>query len=422
MSGCDTVFAARRVALRGGVRPACVAVTDGRVVAVTSFYDQPTARRTVRLGDDEVLIPGLVDSHVHLQNPGHGDWEDLLSATAEAVHAGVTTLVDMPVDSEPVTVDLASLAAKRSAMERSVFTDVGLWGGVVPHNLGTLGALVDAGVLGFKAFMVSPGLEAFPPVDAAQLRTALAELVPYGVPLLVHAETAVGDSGSVDYQSFLASRPPVTEVCAVSAVVEAVAQTLGWAHIVHVSAASSLDVLAAAQARGLRLTAETCPHYLTSAVAKTAPPVRGAADADGLWAGLADGVLGLIVSDHSPCSPPEPVTSFADAAPGVAAAHLRLPVTWTALRKRGYTLTDLVRWCCSGPADLAGLSGKGRIAVGADADLVVFAPDAEVTVEPGRRRSPYDGHHLTGIARRTWLGGLEVDDVPRGRLLRRGGG
>lgn len=422
MPGCDTVFVGRRVVLRGGVRPACVAVADRRVVAVTSFDDLPTARRTVRLGDDEVLLPGLVDSHVHLQNPGHGDWEDLPSATVEAVRAGVTTLVDMPVDSEPVTVDLASLAAKRSAMEGSVFTDVGLWGGVVPGNLGSLGSLVDAGVLGFKAFMVSPGLEAFPPVDAAQLRTALAELLPYGVPLLVHAETPVADLGSVDYQGFLASRPPVTEVCAVSAVVEAVAETLGWAHVVHVSAAASLEVLAAAQARGLRVTAETCPHYLTSVVAKTTPPVRGAADADGLWIGLADGVLGLIVSDHSPCSPAQPVTSFADAAPGVAAAHLRLPVTWSAMRRRGYTLTDLVRWCCSGPADLAGLPGKGRIAVGADADLVVFAPDAAVSVEPGRRQTPYDGQRLTGAVRGTWLGGREVDDVPRGRLLRRGRG
>ena len=422
MASCDTVFIARRVVFRGGMRPACVAVTDGRVVAVTAWEDQPSAARRVVLADDEVLLPGLVDSHVHLQNPGHSEWEDVGQATNTALLGGVTTVVDMPVDSEPVTVDLEALAEKRAALSGRVFTDVGLWAGVIPANLGSLGALVAEGVLGFKAFMVSPGLESFPPVDAAGLRTALGELRPYGVPLLVHAEdeSFVLPASCSGAQGFLASRPAQVEVAAVSAVVCAAAQTGGWAHIVHVSAAASLPVLASAQARGVRVTAETCPHYLSAVgETKTTPPVRGVDDADGLWHGLADGVLDLIVSDHSPCSPPDDVSDFDTMAPGVAAAQLRLPVTWTALRARGFSLNDLVRWCCSGPAELAGLTSKGRISVGADADLVVFAPEQAFTVQRGVRATPYDGGTLSGVARQTWLRGVPADEVAHGQLLRR---
>ncbi len=393
------VLAARRVVLPEGVRAACVAVTGGRIVAVTPFGDAPRAARTVLLEPDEVLLPGLVDTHVHLQNPGHGDWEDLAAATSECARGGITTLVDMPVDSEPVTVDLPAVAAKRAAMANRVFTDVGLWGGVIPGNLGSLGELAATGVLGFKAFMVSPGLEAFPPVDIAQITAALHELALYGVPLLVHCEDGSG-----------------SEVAAVQGVADAVRATGGWGRLVHVSDETSLAIIGEARAAGARLTAETCPHYLVPprAAVHTSPPVRGSRAAQSLWRALADGVLDLVVSDHSPGDP-----HGQTGPPGVAAAHLRLPVTWTAMRERELTLPDLVRWCCTAPADLAGLSAKGRIAVGADADLVVFAPEAELTVAAGRRRTPYDGQVLRGQPRRTWLRGLEVDDVPRGRLLRR---
>jgi allantoinase len=396
----DTVFAGRRVVLPAGERACCVAVTDGRIVAVTAIDDAPVATSTITLADDEVLLPGLVDSHVHLQNPGHSDWEDLGSATLAALLGGVTTLVDMPVDSEPVTVDLAALSVKRAAMQGHVFTDVGLWAGVVPGNIGSLGPLVADGVLGFKAFMVSPGLESFPPVTAAELAKALEELVPYGLPLLVHAEDASG-----------------SEVDAVREVADAALVTGGRAHVVHVSDGMSLDVIRAARARGARLTAETCPHYLLPPAEQptTSPPVRGTAAAQALWRGLADGDLDIVVSDHSPGDP-----LGAGGPPGVAAAHLRLPLMWTALRARGLSLSELVRWCCSGPADLAGLRAKGRIEVGADADLCVFAPDQEQVVANGRRRTPYDGVTLTGVARSTWLRGLSVDGVPRGRLLSRG--
>ncbi|BEP16157.1 allantoinase AllB [Acidothermaceae bacterium B102] len=395
----DTVFVGRRVVLPSGVRPCCVAVTDGRVVSVSALDEVPDARRTVWLSDDEVLLPGLVDSHVHLQNPGHGEWEDLATATRAALLGGVTTLVDMPVDSEPVTIDRAALAAKRWAMNGRVFTDVGLWAGVVPGNLGTLGGLVAEGVLGFKAFMVSPGLESFPPVSAGDLATALVELGPYDVPLLVHAEDASG-----------------SEVAAVRDVASAVLATGGRAHIVHVSDGESVRVIRDARSRGGRLTAETCPHYLVPPAVQpaTSPPVRGTVAAQALWRGLAGGDLDIVVSDHSPGDP-----SGEAGPPGVAAAHLRLPLMWTALRARGLGLDELVRWCCAGPADLAGLPAKGRIAVGADADLCVFAPDQDQVVADARP-TPYEGIVLTGVARQTWLRGVPADDVARGHLLRRG--
>ena len=423
MTQYDTVFIAQRVVLRSGLKSACVAVSHGRVAAVTPMDSPPSGRIIVRLAEDEVLIPGLVDSHVHLQNPGHSDWEDVGAATKAAVAGGVTTVVDMPVDSEPVTIDAASVIAKRQALSGRVFTDVGLWGGIVPGNVGRLGELVAEGVFGFKAFMVSPGLESFPPISLYDLRLALAELVPYHVPLLVHAEDEslalpYTDGG---FAEFLASRPAEVEVAAVCAVVAAAEETGGRAHIVHVSAAGSLAVLEAARSRGVRVTGETCPHYLTDvADAKTTPPVRGSVDSEALWGGLAAGVLDQVVSDHSPCSPPGTSADFAESAPGVAAAHLRLPVTWTAMRQRGFGLTDLVRWCCSGPADLAGMHTKGRIVVGADADLVIFSPEQSFTVQPGARRTPYDGWTLAGVARRTWLHGVPTDDVARGRMLYRG--
>lgn len=395
----DTVFVAQRMVLPSGERPGCVAVTDGRVVSVTALDEVPDARRTVWLSADEVLLPGLVDSHVHLQNPGHSEWEDLATATRAALLGGVTTVVDMPVDSEPVTIDSAALAAKRSAMTGRVFTDVGLWAGVVPGNLGTLSGLVAEGVLGFKAFMVSPGLDAFPPVSTGELALALVELARYDVPLLVHAEDASG-----------------SEVAAVRDVAAAVLATGGRAHVVHVSDGESVAVIRAARAQGARLTAETCPHYLVppAVLPATSPPVRGAVAAQALWRGLADGDLDIVVSDHSPGDP-----SGGAGPPGVAAAHLRLPLTWTALRARGLGLDALARWCCEGPADLAGLSAKGRIAVGADADLCVFAPDQDQVVADARP-TPYDGALLTGVVRQTWLRGLPVDEVARGRLMRRG--
>jgi len=434
----DLLVVADRVLTPDGEVAAAVGVAGGRIRCVLPAGDLPPAARVVRLAADEVLMPGVVDTHVHLQDPGRPEWEDAASATRAAALGGVTTLVDMPLDSDPVTVDLASLAAKRAALAGRCVVDVGLWGGAVPGNAGRRGELLDAGVLGLKAFLSPSGLEDFPPLSADELAAALAELRTRDAVLLVHAE----DEGHARplrapaprYAQLLDSRPAEVEAAAVATVVEAARRTGGRAHVVHVSSAASLPLLAKARREQVRVTAETCPHYLAHAAEevpdgatalKAMPPVRAAADRRALWDALAAGVLDAVVSDHSPGPPGEP-GDFALAPPGVSSLQVSLSVVWTEARARGVPLHDVVRWMCRQPAELAGLRRKGRIEAGADADLVVLAPEQEHVVDgralahrqPG---TPYDGRRLRGVVRRTWLRGADLDDGPaRGRLLRRG--
>jgi allantoinase len=425
-----------RVVTPTGERPAAVAVHDGRIVFVGDPSDAPAASTVVQLADDEVLLPGLVDSHVHLQEPGRPGWEGAETATRAAALGGVTTLVDMPLDSQPVTVDLPSLRAKQHALKGRCEVDVGLWGGLVP-GLAGLRALSTAGVLGFKAFLSPSGCDHFAPLRPYDLVDALTRLQSSGLPLLVHAEDEsqalplVGPTRR--YTDYLASRPAAVEADAVAMLLEAVRATRGRAHVVHVSSAESVALLREAQREGLAVTAETCPHYLALSAellpdgvtqAKALPAVRGSADADALWAGLAEGVLGLVVSDHSPCAPGGKSTGdFAVDAPGVSSLQLRLPVLWTEARRRGHVLVDVMRWAAEAPATLAGLPTKGRIAVGADADLCVFAPDASLVVEGLAHRqpgSPYDGQCLHGVVRSTWVRGERCEEGRwRGRLLSR---
>ncbi len=438
MADCDLLVLGDRVVTPAGERRAAVGVLDGRVVFLGSPSRAPQARSVLRLADDEVLMPGLVDTHVHVQEPGCPGWEGAETATRAAALGGATTLVDMPVDGQPVTVDLASLEAKRVAFEGRCEVDVGLWGGAVP-GLAGVDELVNAGVLGFKAFLSPSGCAGFPPLGPADLTRVLTRLRPTGLPLLVHAENeleALTLAGpALRYADFLASRPAAVEAGAVSALVDAVRATAGRAHVVHVSSAEGLALVREAQREGLSVTAETCPHYLTLSAeqipdggtqAKALPAVRGSADADALWSGLADGVLGLVVSDHSPSAPGSKATGdFAVDAPGVSSLQLRLPLLWTEARRRGHDLADVARWAAAAPARLAGLPAKGRIAAGADADFCVLAPDDELTVgsvalahrQPG---SPYDGRRLYGVVRSTWLRGERCEDGRRrGRLLSR---
>jgi allantoinase len=437
MSELDLVVRARRVVTPAGEAPAAVGVRSGRIATVGRYEDAPAG--TVTLADEEVLLPGLVDSHVHVNEPGRTDWEGFATATAAAAAGGITTIVDMPLNSVPPTVDPAALAAKRAAAAGRVHVDVAFWGGAVPASLGRLRALHEAGVVGVKCFLLDSGVPEFPPLDAEQLRAALAELAAFDGLLVAHAEDpatieAAPPAAGPDYRAFVRSRPPEAETRAVATLIEAARATGARVHVAHVSAAAVLPLLEAAVADGVRITAETCPHYLTLAAedvpagateAKCCPPVRDRANREALWAGLRAGTLGCVVSDHSPC-PPElkrfDTGDFGAAWGGIASLQLALPLVWTGARERGLTLPDVVRWMAAGPAALTGLAGKSRIAPGADADLVAFAPEETFVVDPARLRhrhavSPYAGRTLHGVVRTTWVRGRETGVEPIGTLL-----
>lgn len=428
---------ARRVALPDGIRAAGVHTEGGRIVAVTGYDDVPDA---VTLADDEVLLPGLVDSHVHVNEPGRTEWEGFATATRAAAAGGVTTIVDMPLNSLPPTTTVDALHVKREAAGVQVAVDVAFWGGAVPGNAGRLRPLHDAGVAGFKCFLLDSGVPEFPPLDDAGLRAALREIAAFDGLLIAHAEDAdvIAHAAPPDgpsYARFLASRPGEAEERAIARLVAAAGDTGARVHVVHLADAGALPLLRRARAEGLRITVETCPHYLTFAAEeipdgatpfKCCPPIREAAHREALWAALSEGEIDCVVSDHSPCTPelkrPD-VGDFGLAWGGVASLQVTLPVVWTGARARGIGLDRVVRWMAEAPAALAGLPGKGAIAVGKDADLVAFAPDERFTVGELRHRNPvtpYAGRSLTGVVRRTWLRGEPVDGAPRGRLLRRG--
>ena len=454
-AGPDLLIQANRVVTPDGPVPAEVAVKDGKISAIRPLgppEDGDVAARVIRLADDEVLLPGLVDTHVHVNEPGRTEWEGFATATLAAAAGGITTIADMPLNSLPPTIDAAALRLKRAAAFGQCHVDIGFWGGAVPGNEADRESLHEAGVLGFKCFTVDSGVPEFPPLDAAGLERAAVQLAGLDSMLIVHAEDAVSiakarQPGGRDYAGFLRSRPDDAETTAVASVLEIARRTGVRAHILHVSSAAVLPLLAAARAEGLAITAETCPHYLALAAEdipdgatqfKCCPPIRARANRDELWDGLQAGIIDCVVSDHSPCPPAlKRLTEgdFATAWGGIASLQLAVSVVWASARERGLSVPDLARWMSAAPASIAGLPPKGGIAVGHDADLVAFAPDAEFTVEPRLLRhrhklTPYAGQRLAGVVRRTWLGGREVyagrgavpgDDRPGGRLLVRPG-
>src|SRR5690349_3931482 len=430
----DLVVRSRRAITPCGEIPAAIAVEGGRIVAIHPYDAKLVADKDVDLSDT-VLLPGLVDTHVHVNEPGRTEWEGFASATRAAAAGGVTTIIDMPLNSLPPTVDVAALRAKQAAATGQCHVDVGFWGGAIPGNAAALPGLHAAGVFGFKAFLADSGVPEFPPVDRAQLAAAMAAA---DALFVIHAEDPdhLHDAASsAAYADFLSSRPADAEHAAVATAIEVARAAGRRVHILHLSAASALPLIAQAKADGVRVTAETCPHYLTLDAAevpdgatefKCCPPIRDAANADLLWAALADGLITCVVSDHSPCTPElkrQDTGDFAAAWGGIASVQLGLPVIWTSARARGFSLADVVSWMASRPADLAGLAGKGRIAVGADADLVAFDPEAHFTVDPARLHhrnpvTPYAGKVLAGVVRTTWLRGRTVTgDAPRGAFL-----
>ena len=436
-----------------GEQPADVAVTSG-VVSAVSPHGALSAAQLIDVGD-LVVMPGLVDAHVHVNQPGRTDWEGFHTATRAAAAGGITTLVDMPLNSIPPTCSLEALQAKQGEAAEEAWVDVAFWGGVVPGNLDRLEELVAAGVCGFKAFLIDSGVPEFPPVEPPQVAEVLSHLASWDVPLLVHAELeapmaeAQRRFANADsrlrrrYASYLASRPAEGEDRAVGLVIRLAEQVGAWAHLLHLASGSAVEMVRAARSRGVRITAETCPHYLTvsaedipdgATAFKCAPPIRESHHREALWSGLADGSVGMVVSDHSP-APPEVKAlesgDFGRAWGGISSLQLRLPLVWSEARRRGHTREELARWLCDAPAQLAGLgSRKGRIAVGCDADLVIWDPDGAFTVDPAGLQhrhpvSPYAGRVLSGEVRTTILRGEVVFEDPdrfqrRGRLLERG--
>jgi allantoinase len=444
----DTVLRARRLVTAGREQAGCVGISDGRIIAVEPLESGLEGRRVVELGEDVVLLPGLVDAHVHVNEPGRTEWEGFASATRAAAAGGVTTILDMPLNSIPPTVDVAALEVKRKSALGQLSVDVGFWGGAVPGNLGELTGLHAAGVFGFKCFLVHSGVEEFPPLRPDDLEDYLRVLRTVDGLLIVHAEDGdeIEQAPSVhsdDYRDFLSSRPRVAEDRAIGRVIDAARATGARAHILHLSSSDALPLIAEARRDGVRITTETCPHYLTFAAEeipagatqfKCCPPIREAANREQLWQGLADGTIDCIVSDHSPCTPELKrldLGDFAQAWGGISSLQLGLSDVWTEARRRGFSLPDVVRWMAERPAQLVGLQRKGRIEPGYDADFCVFAPDDGFVVDPAtlfhrNPITPYAGRHLDGVVRSTWLRGLEIggaepaDDRPRGDLLTRG--
>lgn len=433
----ERTIRSRRVVLPQGIAPATISVRDG-VILEAGPYDRPA--------DDDmgdlVIMPGLVDTHVHINEPGRTEWEGFLSATKAAAAGGITTLIEMPLNSIPATTSVKAFQEKTAAAQGKCWVNVGFWGGVVPSNFEDLQPLFDAGCFGFKGFLTPSGVDEFEFLNVQDLRRAMAALSKMGARLLVHAELPEFITSISDRQNYLAymnSRPKQAEDAAIEELLEYSRESGCAVHIVHLSSADSVDRLRRAREERVPVTVETCPHYLALTAEeipegatefKCAPPIREAANQAALWDALRSGVIDMIASDHSP-SPPEmkQKTSgdFEDAWGGVASLQLSLPVVWTEAAKRGFDERNIVRWMSAEPAKLAGLSDrKGKIAVGYDADLVVWDPAEEFSVNPQllhhrHKLTPYSGRRLRGVVKQTYVRGLPVLDtsIPCGDILRR---
>jgi allantoinase len=453
MPPTDLIIRGQRVITPDSNGPATVHIRGGRIEHVGSFDDVPEGSPVVDAGDS-VVLPGLVDSHVHVNEPGRTRWEGFATATRAAAAGGVTTIVDMPLNSIPPTTTPDGLRQKLDAARGQCRVDVAFWGGLVPGNLGLLAQLYAGGVVGFKCFLIPSGVQEFAHVTEDELRPAMFELARLEAPLIVHAEMpgpvehalATCGAGEAEgdprrYETFLCTRPREAENEAVALMLRLCRETEARVHIVHHSSADALPLLREAKDAGLPFTAETCPHYLTFAAEEIAdgatefkccPPIRERENCERLWQALGDGTIDMIVSDHSPC-PPEMKRrgegDFLKAWGGISSLQFRLPVVWTEARRRGHTFDDLARWLAREPARLAGLlRRKGAITPGRDADIVIFDAEAtfRVTPETNEHRhklTPYDGREFTGVVEATYLRGEKIYESgefsasPTGTLL-----
>jgi allantoinase len=461
----NLIIRARQVVLPESTVAASIHISDDRITAVSSYDDVPAGCEVLDVNDDSIVMPGLVDSHVHINEPGRTDWEGFVTATRAAAAGGVTTLIDMPLNSIPATTTLAALKEKLAAANGQCFVDVGFWGGVVPGNTHELATLFAAGVVGFKCFLIHSGVDEFSNVTEEDLRDAMPELTKLGAVLIVHAEVPgpISRTGipacpaatpeaaqqpetdrnvcPTKYETFLASRPRAAENEAVELMIRLGREFGTSIHIVHHSSADALPILRDARAAGINITAETCPHYLTFAAEqipdgatefKCCPPIREQENREQLWSALKSGTIDMVVSDHSPCPPamklPE-TGDFLAAWGGISSLQLRLPIVWTEALLRGFSINDLARWLCSAPSKLVGLAQrKGTIATGFDADFVIWNPKSQFRVEADslhhrHKLTPYNGRVLQGVVEKTFLRGRKIYDArkfigePSGLLL-----
>ncbi|MEA2561202.1 MAG: allantoinase [Acidobacteriota bacterium] len=435
----NLVVRGRRVVTPAGVTPASILIQDGKITAVEAADNLPAGVSVIEAGE-AVVMPGLVDTHVHINEPGRTDWEGFETATRAAAAGGITTLVDMPLNSIPATTTREALRAKREAARGKCRVDVGFWGGVVPGNSEEIAGLIEDGVLGFKSFLVPSGVEEFQHVTEADLREAMPRL--NGTVLLVHAELPgpLGTCESDRYEDYLRSRPDAAETEAIELLIRLSRELGARVHIVHLATAKALPLLREAR-RHLPITVETCPHYLTFAAEeipdgalafKCAPPIRSRENRERLWDALREGLIDLVATDHSPSPPELKQGGFREAWGGIASLQLALPAVWTGARERGFSLSDVILWMSGNPARLAGLANKGAIAPGFDADLVIWEPEASFRVEPEalqhrHKLTPYAGRTLAGVVLRTLLRGETVyhdgdfPGPPAGRLLKGAG-
>ncbi len=447
----DLVIRSKRVLTREGLRPAALHIRNRIIEALRAYEDVPGGCPVEDAGES-IVLPGLVDTHVHINEPGRTEWEGFETATRAAVAGGITTLIEMPLNSIPATTTVEAFAAKVAAAEGKCYADVGFWGGVVRGNTPELRGLFEAGIFGFKCFLVPSGVEEFPSVTEADLRSALPELARLGAVLLVHAElpgpiekasATAAQANASRYLTWLGARPREAETEAIAWLIGLSAEFGVRIHVVHLSSSDALLLLRWAKSDGLQITVETCPHYLYFAAEdvpdgatqfKCAPPIREQENRQRLWAALGEGLIDLVVTDHSPC-PPEMKCGdsgdFLRAWGGIASLELSLPVMWTAAQERGHTIEDLARWMCQMPARLAGLDrNKGTLAAGYDADMIFWNPEAGFSVvaenlHQRHKLTPYAGRSLHGVVEKTFLGGRKIYDrgefpaSPCGQVLKR---
>ena len=449
----DLVIRSRRVVTPAAMGHAAIHIRDGTISAVSDYDDVPAGAQLYDVGD-LVVMPGLVDTHVHINEPGRTHWEGFETATRAAAAGGITTLIEMPLNSIPATTTVAAFEKKLAATRGKLHVDVGFWGGVVPGNASELPALYDAGVFGFKCFLVPSGVDEFQHVCESDLREALPELAGLPAILLVHAEVpgpieragvALSQTAAPrQHSTWLASRPRPAENEAIELLIRLAREFKSRIHVVHLSSSDALPILLEAKQGGLPVTVETCPHYLAFAAEeipdgathfKCAPPIRERENREQLWTAMGDGLIDLVATDHSPC-PPEmkcgDTGNFLKAWGGIASLQLSLSIMWTQLRQRGYSIGHLVNWMCYAPARLASLDGrKGQIAVGHDADLAIWDPEESFRVDAAllhhrHKLTPYANQNLSGVVRMTLVRGQKVYDrgefsvTPAGSVLLRG--